>query len=918
MPWNVIRKGADVTAEVGFEHFVGREPELARLLAAFRKTKAEGTGTALVIGGDAGVGKSRLLREFENRVRRERCLVLHGACVEYVSTPYEPLIEALIAGAHAAPLERELRGLSERSVAPEVERLRRFRLVEEHLRRRCAEAGALIIAIEDLQWSDAATLDLWRYLARRLGDAPVLTVGTYRSEEIGRDAARAAQLARAVRDGIVNLTLEPLSDAEIGSLLSTAADESKPLEPPQLARIIELSEGSPLVAEELLRSALDGARSEASRIPGSVAASIIERLRALTTTEQEALLAAAVIGRDFDASLLAALIEAPEDSILTALRRARNLQLVVERAAHPSFRFRHAITRETLYRELLHSEARRLHGRIAALLERSSDANEDEIAYHLWAAQDAARAISANEAAGDRFAAMNAYGDASRSYERALDFAHDYDRARLVEKVSFALSLVGEIQRARMWCQLGAQELRLSGQEHASFSLMLRLARQLYESGDVDRALETVELVRSELRTQEPAAIHYHAATTLAGMLATLGRAHDAIAVLDEAEASEGPRDDADRFRAHAARGNAFSSLGDYSTARTHHAAALAIAERIDNVLYRVHALGNVANVALWAGALTEAQSTYAYAVGLAERYGLQRNVAMLRCDAGLAALYAGKLEAALQAFRDSLESHSIAAMSSGFAWALGLRLRGLIDAEDIDAIDIESALQTALQLRESQLVAAVTGAATRTLFEHGEIERARALVERALEVVAVPDQSYWLCSAAAELLDHDKAVAARALLAAVAKDSRNPLAAAFLRLFDARRTNDATAALAAADAFHALGCQVEEAIAAEAAGEIERAAAIYGRIGAARALRRLRTGSIRPSERGSGTALTRREREVVELAARGYSNKLIASETAIGERTVETHLAAAYRKLGVRSRAELAALFSAGSAAIS
>ena len=76
-------------------------------------------------------------------------------------------------------------------------------------------------------------------------------------------------------------------------------------------------------------------------------------------------------------------------------------------------------------------------------------------------------------------------------------------------------------------------------------------------------------------------------------------------------------------------------------------------------------------------GALTEAQSTYAYAIGLAERYGLQRNAAMLRCDAGLASLDAGKLESALRAFRDSVESRSIAPMSSGFAWALGLRLRG-------------------------------------------------------------------------------------------------------------------------------------------------------------------------------------------------------------------------------------------------
>ena len=128
---------------------------------------------------------------------------------------------------------------------------------------------------------------------------------------------------------------------------------------------------------------------------------------------------------------------------------------------------------------------------------------------------------------------------------------------------------------------------------------MLRLARQLYESGDVDRALETVELVRSRaahagacgnsLSRRDDAGGHALHARARPRCDRRTGRGRS----------QAGPRDDADRFRAHTARGNAFASLGEYSRPRAHHAAALAIAERIDNVLYRVHALGNVANVAL-------------------------------------------------------------------------------------------------------------------------------------------------------------------------------------------------------------------------------------------------------------------------------------------------------------------------------
>ena len=257
--------------------------------------------------------------------------------------------------------------------------------------------------------------------------------------------------------------------------------------------------------------------------------------------------------------------------------------------------------------------------------------------------------------------------------------------------------------------------------------------------------------------------------------------------------------------------------------------------------------------------------------------------------------------------------------MSSGFAWALGLRLRGLIDAEDIDAIDIESAVQTALQLRESQLVAAVTGAAARTLFEHGEIERARAIVEKALEVVAVPDQAYWLCSAAAELLDDD---GCRDSPRACSRRSRKIQAIRSPRHFFGSSTR---AAPAMRRARARRGRRISRA----------RLARRRSDRGGGRRRTRTRGGDLRTHRRDARAAppahrqhsairartryaLTRREREIVELAARGYSNKLIASETAIGERTVETHLAAAYRKLGVRSRAELAALFSGGSTAVS
>jgi DNA-binding NarL/FixJ family response regulator len=395
---------------------------------------------------------------------------------------------------------------------------------------------------------------------------------------------------------------------------------------------------------------------------------------------------------------------------------------------------------------------------------------------------------------------------------------------------------------------------------------------------------------------------------TLAGILATLGRAAEALAVLDEAERIDCERADSDRFRAHNARGNALFALGSSAAARAEYAAALEIAEQLDSVVLRLHALGNGANAALLTGAISAASTTYAAALELARQHGQHRHASMLEFDAGLAALYAGNLDGALETFRASPANRSAAPMFAGFAWAIGLRLRGLIDADDVDALDAASLVARALELRESQLVAAVAGAAARAALECAEAERARALLAAALPAVIEPDHAYWLCDAAAEAADDALAGAARAVLARLGDDEGNPLARAFLTLFDARRTQASNLARSASTAFESLGFPVEAALAAELAGDNARAIAIFGRIGAGRAVRRLTTGSVLTPTAVAAARLTRREREVAVLAAQGYANRLIASEIGVGERTVETHLGVVYRKLGVHSRVELAA----------
>jgi DNA-binding NarL/FixJ family response regulator len=845
--------------------------------------------------------------------------VLRGACVEYLATPYEPFIEALLDDERSTSLERELRGAaSEAAPDVELERLRRFRLVEDYLRRRATGVGSLVLIIEDVHWSDAATFELWRYLGRRLSDAPVLMLASYRSDELALDPTRAAQLARALREGASELALQPLGDRDVASLVREAARDAA-LGPAEIERIVELAEGKPLVAEELLLGALQHSGGAGAGAPVvSIRATLLERLGRLPEAEQQALLTAAVLGREFRAALLAELTGMSAEATLVALRRARNLQLIVEDVNAGAFRFRHAITREVFYRELLADEVKLLHRRIAERLEAAGGG--DEAAYHWWAAGDANRAAESNESAGDRAGSLYAYADAARFYERALTFAVGPARSRLVEKTAFALCAVGEMRRARDWCQDGAGALRRSGDAGAAQVLMLWVARQLYESGEVERALETIALVRDEQRGSAPTAAHYAAAMTLAGILSTLGRAEETLAVLGEADALGWEPDELDRFRAHNARGNALCSLGDYAAASAQYDAALAVAERLENVELQIHALSNAANAAFLTGSDAVAARGYQTALDLARHHGLHRQAHILESGAALVALAAGDLESALRGYRTIVAARSVAPMTLGFAGAIGLRLRGLLEhAADLEALDAEAALENALHLRESQAVAIVAGAAARSALELGERERAAALLKRALPALNEPDHAYWLCEAAADVLDGETLAVARALLERAGAHANNVAARAFLQSFESRiltRADPAAgrgAALQAAEAFVALGRPLEAASAFELAGALERARSLYARAGADRSLRRL-AGSKPAAATDTAAApsdLTRREREVAEFAARGYANRLIASELGIGERTVETHLAMVYRKLGVKSRTELAALLS-------
>jgi len=418
--------------------FVGRVEELAALDAAFERVRG-GRPSAVLIGGEAGVGKSRLVSEFAERARAAGAArVLRGHCLELSAggLPFAPFtgvlrelvhdlgtdgVAALLPGRSTRELARLLPELGEPDTHadPDEARARMFEQVLalfEHL----AEGGPLILVVEDTHWSDRSTRDLLAFL---IGNqhvlADVLIVITFRSDELDRRHPLRPVLAELDRLGwVLRLDLPRLTRRE-GRELAAALLGREP--DPELAdRVFTRSEGNPLFMEALLRS--DALRD--AGLPESLRDLVLADVRRLPAETQQVLEAPAVAGQRTGHALLTAATGLSDDSLLAALRPAVSANVLVPDA--DGYAFRHALIREAILGEVLPGAQTRLHIRLAeALIADPSLAAPGraviEQAHHWYAAHNTARALeSAWQAAAAAERAL-AYAEKLAMLGRILD-----------------------------------------------------------------------------------------------------------------------------------------------------------------------------------------------------------------------------------------------------------------------------------------------------------------------------------------------------------------------------------------------------------------------------------------------------------------------------------------------------------------
>jgi DNA-binding CsgD family transcriptional regulator len=774
--------------------FVGRAEELARLRELLARAAA-GEPLMALIGGEAGVGKTRLVEQLAATASEQGMRVLHGSCVPLgeEGLPFAPVTEALRGLARdldaseleavAGPARHELGRLvpdlawgDEASAGPVVVGAGQGRLFALLLGvvERLAASGPLLWVMEDLHWADRSTRDLVAFLAAALRSGRVLLVGTFRSDELHRLHPLRGLLGELARNRRVRrLELPRFSRDELVEQLAGLLGADPPAG--LVEEIYARSEGNPFFAEELV---LAGDGASPGVLPPSLREVLLTRVVRLGRGTQQLLGVAAAAGPGVTGALLATVAGMGEAALLEALREAVDQQLLLPEPGGDGYLFRHALVAEAVYGELLPGERVRLHTALAGALEAGLEAGDApatraaRIAHHWSAAGDQPRALSASVEAATAAERVYAFAEAQLQLERVLELWDQVpdaeeragaDRVALLSRCAEAAYAAGGLARA---AQLVRQALPLAHearQPQRAGLLHEQLARCLRMLGDPGALAQQQEAVR--LIPAEPSLERARVLGSLALSLALVDRFAEARGPAEEAVAiAEQVGARAEEANARIALGTALGNLGELDAGLAQLAAGQHLAMDAGEAVLMVRAIVNRSDLLLGAGRLDEAATVAMAGIDEARRLGLARHSQpILACNAAEALLALGRWD---QAERVSAEALELAPPDPASAVLSLVRAALELGLGNLDAA--EAHLRTAQGLipapiSEAQRAAPLHAGLAELALWRGDLEQARQLVAEAVPVVEANPRHAAPLYALGLRIEADRAELARA-----------------------------------------------------------------------------------------------------------------------------------------------------------
>jgi DNA-binding NarL/FixJ family response regulator len=968
---------------------VGREAELDALTRTIQQVAA-GHNCTVLLSGEAGIGKSRLVAEARSAVTSLGWRILAGACFETDrALPYAPLLDLLRAHvARLTPAEAVVAlGADARDLAtvlPELthqlpEHVPESRLdpVPDHRVVSRAIAGLALrqptlLIVEDLHWSDDASLDTLLQLARSAAEARTLLLLTYRDDEVG--PALSHFLAALDRQRLATeLPLQRLNPRDVGAMARALRAEGTWAHAGAFPDALHaLTDGNPFFIEEVLTTlqgdqTLDPLDLNPARIPRSVHDAVRRRARRLTSAARRVLDIAAVAGRRCDFALLHALTGLDEPELLQLVKELIGAQLLVEEAGD-RFAFRHALTQHAIASSLLTRERRQLHQAVVVELERlygdADDSRLAELAYHADAAGDWPRALDYATRAAAQAQARYAPRAAVEQYSRAVGAARQLGRAPepgLHRERGQAFETLGDFDGALTDYETALDSARTAHDQRSMWRALLDLGL-LWAERDYARSdaycRQALDLARA---LSDP--------VTLAQSLNRVGNVHtnaarprdalpyhlEALSILEARDDARGRAETLDLLGvAHYVGGHPAESAAYYRAAAERYRA-------LDDRRGLAWCLSTLAlcggNYQTDAGAPApmdpdEPLTNVEIALQVARDIDWRPGEAYARQVLGTVSCARGRYDHALGAFRAGI---TVAEAIEHQQWLVaGLSGLGALYVDLLAPVKarqcLEAAVTSAHAMSSRLWVLAAAPMLAEACLLTGDLAAAQSVLDAA-DLPDIPDagqggRSGWLARAELSLARGD---AAHALSVADSLIATDPQAAgaqraprlALLRgtaLARLSRLDEAEAALQAAvagadgarrpalrwRALLALGrlCRAQRRH-AEAETAFADARSIVADLAASvpeRAVREMfltATAALLPAPRRltprraaqrAFGGLTAREREVATLVARGQPNRAIADALIISEPTVATHISHILTKLDFTSRAQIAA----------
>jgi DNA-binding CsgD family transcriptional regulator/tetratricopeptide (TPR) repeat protein len=978
---------------------IDRVSELATLYTLIDQANND-QGRVALLSGEAGVGKSRLVAEAKAYAATKGFHVFQGNCFQTdVSYPYAPLLDlvrssaanqlAAIIDSGLAPFARELYQLlpdvlpvppDQTPLAPsdpEQEKHRLFTALAHFFTSQANEQPVLLV-IEDIHWSDDTSLEFLLYPIRRCPAHSLLILLTYRSDEVQPGLQHF--LAQLDRERLAQeIPILHLTSHEVGAMLRAIFAISSSAHLELTDTIYTLTEGNPFFVEELLKSLISAGdifyvdehweRKPLSElhVPRSVQDAVQQRTDRLSEDARRVLILAAVAGRRFDFALLQQLTHHDEQELLSVLKELIAAQLVVEESEE-RFAFRHALTRQAVYADLLIRERKALHRMIAETMERlyapAFEAYLPDLAYHFYEAGVWEKVLDYGQLAGEKAQAMYSPGAAIEQFTHVLDAAHHLGRV-VGSKIFLARGQANET--------LGEFEQARSDYERA-----LEIARSVHDSGAEWQCLIALGFLWAG-RDYAQTGTYYQRALELAWSIGdplTLARSlnwlgnwyvnveqpseglrchHEALAIFQALNDQRGKASTLDLL------GLASGLNGDTSQGVAYYQQATALFEQLDDRKGLASTLATLASCAIglyWTETLAPAITSFAEllpygerALKIAREIGQRSGEAYALDALGLCYQCLGEYAQALELMMEGLH------LAEGIAhhqWlivghlglgGLSLEILSLTEARQ----HLEQALALARKIGSRYWTCHASAALALVHIAEHDLTRAESILDAALgpdaPVRTIGQRTVWYACAELALARGDPDLALQIIDQLIVASINLPSVQNVPRLSKVRgealvalqRLIEAEAELRSAqEAAHTLGWRPliwrinvalgklyqTQAREAEAEQEFSNAQILIEELTASIADEHLRehflsqATAMLPKKRlpASGrttqksfAGLTTREREVATLIAQGKSTREIAEELVVSERTVESHVAHMMFKLGVHSRSQIA-----------